>query len=205
MTKIVRRRKEVMKFILSLLLSVWSVEAAASYMGGIEVSRPCSKKELLRNRSDIPKITPHLSCHKIRSKKIGKIESLSKSKAGFDYAKANTGDFCLAVLERHREHSEVFFSGSLSYKIGENRNKVRKDIEASAEFKPNVNKHFRGLPKISSGELRPDIDHTRIYQEKDLGQFTDIRIDRKTLVADVHIRDRAENLDVKLTLDCERM
>ncbi|GEM_PF-6802889 len=191
-----------MKIILSLLISLSSVEAAASYYPGHEILQPCSKRELLRNRDDAPSITPMLTCHKIKSKKLRRIESLNPIGAGFNYGAVKQGDFCLAVLEDHRQYSEVFFSGSLSYRL--NKNKIRKDIEASAEFVPSTYNIFRQSVKLAAGEVRPDRENARIYQEKDLGSFIDIRIDRNNFDTQVHLRDRKENLDLQLELECER-
>ena len=161
---------------------------------------PCSRQELLKNRSDIPKIQSFLSCNRILSKNVSPIDKMRPIRAGFNYDKVERADFCVASLDGHRTNTEVVFNGALSYLI-DNKNRVRKDIEASGEFIPAPRTHRHAF-SLEVGEVRPTQDSIRIYQEMELGNSIDVQINRKDRVAQLEMIDKRENQRLSMRLAC---
>lgn len=186
-----------------MLLGAVSTYAAIHTSAGYEIDAPCSKKQLLRNRSDVPTIRKYLTCNKINKKSLKKIDRLIKRESGFAFDNVDTASFCLAVLEGHREFSEVVFSGNISYKL--KGKTVRRDIDISGEFMQSPEKTYRSLPDLSAGELRTDKNKLRLYQETDIGSKADVKIGKSNNIAHLNLKNTKENFQLDLELACDRM
>lgn len=181
-----------------ILLQAFSSVAHAAY----KVYEPCSRKEILRNRDDVPKIKALYSCHQADNIKVEKIDPLDRMDVSdYDFNKTKEAQFCVALLNEHRQGTELFFNGQLSY------GDKSKDIHASAMYQQDQRKgkQYRMVHQLGSGEFRPTKDSIRIYQEDDIGKIVDVKLDQKSNKADLFVTESGKNRKVAMSLRCELM
>jgi hypothetical protein len=193
-----------MKLIRNIVVGFISLQAFSSIAHGAAytVSEPCSRKEILRNRDDVPKIKALYSCHQADKISVEAIDPLSKLvNSDFDAKKTKDAQFCVALLNEHRQGGELYFSGQLSY------GDKSKDIHASARFQQDLskNKQYRAVHQLGAGEYRPTKGSIRIYQEDDIGRTVDMRLDQKTHIAEVAVIESSKNRRTQMSLRCETM
>ncbi|MCB0348933.1 MAG: hypothetical protein KDD37_08850, partial [Bdellovibrionales bacterium] len=173
-----------------LLQAFSSVAKANPY----KVYQPCSKKEVLRGRDDIPKIKALYSCHQADNINVEAIDPLTKvDSSDFDFKRTKEAQFCVALLNEHRQGTELYFNGQLSYVQGK-KEKV-KEVQASALYQQDLsqNKQYRMVHQLSAGEFRPTKDSIRIYQEDDIGKTVDVKLDQKSNTASLLITESGKN------------
>ncbi len=185
-----------------LLQAFSSVAQAAAY----KVYQPCSKKEVLKGREDVPKIKALYSCHQAENIRVEAIDPLSKlDLSDFDAKKTKEAEFCVALLNEHRQGTELYFNGQLSYLQG--KKELVKEVQASALYQQDTvrNKQYRMVHQLGAGEYRPTKDSIRIYQEDDIGKTVDVKVDQKSNRASLLITESGKNRTTKMSLRCEVM